>query len=104
MIEKASPDHSSEIVETDAICTLEELCISCKVEAEWVAELVEHGAIDTAGQSGSDLQFTHLTVVRVARAKRLKRDLSLNTPGVALALELLDEIEDLRSRLKALEK
>ena len=42
----------------------------------------------------SDWQFTSLAIIRVARAKRLERDLSLNPPGVALALDLLDEIED----------
>ena len=34
---------------------------------------------------------------------RLERDFALNTPGVALALDLLDEIDDLRSRLRSLE-
>ena len=37
------------------------------------------------------------------RAHRLQRDLGLNLAGVALALELLDEIEALRSRISALE-
>ena len=55
------------------------------------------------GGGRSDWQFTSLAIIRVARAKRLERDLSLNPPGVALALDLLDEIEDLRSRLKAFE-
>ena len=34
---------------------------------------------------------------------RLQRDLDLNLAGTALALDLLDELEQLRERLRALE-
>ncbi|MBU1211577.1 MAG: chaperone modulator CbpM [Alphaproteobacteria bacterium] len=103
MTEKGSPNHHPEIVEAGATMTLDELCLSCRVEAGWILELVEHGAIEAIGRSRSDWQFSHVTIVRVAKAKRLERDLALNMPGVALALELLDEIDELRSRLKAAE-
>lgn len=93
----------AEIVAAGATLSLSELSTNCCVEADWIVELVEHGAIEATGQSQSDWQFTQLTLVRVAKAKRLERDLALNTPGVALALELLDEIDDLRGRLKSLE-
>ena len=103
MSEKASPDHVPEIVEAGATVTLDELCLSCKVEDDWILELVEHGAIEAVGRSRKDWQFTHVTLVRVAKARRLERDLALNMPGLALALELLDEIDELRLRLKAME-
>lgn len=103
MTDKASPDAESEIVTASATVTFDELCSSCSVDADWIVELIEHGAIEPVGLDRSEWQFTHVTVVRVAKAKRLERDLALNLPGVALALELLDEIEDLRARLGALE-
>lgn len=103
MTEKASTDAEPEIVAAGETVTLDELCTCCRVEGEWIAQLIEHGAIEVAGENKSEWQFTHVTLVRVAKAKRLERDLSLNIPGVALALELLDEIDDLRARLKALE-
>jgi chaperone modulatory protein CbpM len=34
----------------------------------------------------------------------MQRDLGINTPGAALALDLLDELEQLRSRLRRFEK
>jgi chaperone modulatory protein CbpM len=40
--------------------------------------------------------------VRITR--NLQRDLGVNTPGAALALELLEELEQLRARLRRLEK
>ena len=103
MPEKASPNLPSEIVEAGTTCTLDELCLSCKVDAQWIAELVEYGAIEPVGQNKADWTFTHLTIVRVAKAKRLQRDLALDISGLALALELLDEIDGLRLRLKAFE-
>ena len=102
MTGKTTSGISSEIIETGAPCTIEELCLVCNVEAEWISELVEHAVIEPLAETGPDWTFTSLSIVRVAKAKRLRYDFSLNTPGVALALDLLDEIEELRSRLKAL--
>ena len=48
--------------------------------------------------------FGRYAMLRVARARRLTHDLELNTAGVALALELLEEIDQLRSRLRAHEQ
>jgi chaperone modulatory protein CbpM len=39
-------------------------------------------------------------VVRVRSALRLQRDLGVNLAGIALALDLMEELEDLRSQLK----
>ncbi len=102
MTGKTSSTISSEIIEMGAACTIEELCLVCNVEAEWISELVEHAVIEPIAETGPNWKFASLSIVRVAKAKRLKHDLSLNTPGVALALDLLDEIEKLRSRLKTL--
>ena len=52
---------------------------------------------------GRDESFDSRTdpVVRL-EARRLRQDLELNWPGVCLALELLDELHDLRRRHRAL--
>lgn len=39
---------------------------------------------------------------RLARAQRLRRDLELNLAGLALSLELLDQIEALQHEVKSL--
>lgn len=90
----------AEVVDTEITCTLEEICVSCNVDADWVAALVEHGAVEPAGAARPDWTFARLSVVRIAKAKRLERDLGLNIPGVALALDLLDQIETLRAQLE----
>ncbi len=100
---KDTGSAAAEIVGQDGDCTLEDVCFICKVEADWVAELVEHGALDPAGGNRSEWRFTQISMVHVARAKRLERDLGLNTPGIALAFDLLDQIDDLRRRLRIYE-
>lgn len=100
MADNSAPPTSSEIIEAGSIMSLEEICLACNVDAKWIAELVEQGVIEPVGSTRSTWQFAGVSIVRVAKAKRLERDLSLNPPGVALVLDLLDEIEELRSRLK----
>jgi chaperone modulatory protein CbpM len=95
---------ASEVVEHGALCTFHELCISCNVNPDWVAGLVEQGVIDAVGATRQQWQFTALSLLRVAKARRLERDLGLNLPGIALALELLDQLEELRGRLRSLQE
>jgi len=103
MTKAPSPQVTAETLDTASMCTLEELCSACHVEAEWIASLVEYGVVEPVGKTKVDWQFQSLSIVRIAKAKRLERDLSLNPPGIALALDLLDEIERLRSRLRQIE-
>jgi chaperone modulatory protein CbpM len=89
----------AELVDAATLCTVEELCLACNVDANWIAELVEHGVIEPIGQASADWRFTSLTILRIAKARRLERDLNLNPPGLAVVLDLLDEIDDLRMQL-----
>jgi chaperone modulatory protein CbpM len=49
-------------------------------------------------------ELISVSLRRVRITRNLQRDLGVNPPGAALALELLEEIEELRSRLQHLEK
>jgi chaperone modulatory protein CbpM len=85
--------------------SLAELSRTCRVHAEWVMELVHEGVIEPRGVAVSaqtpQWRFAATTIVRVQKARRLQHDLGVNLPGVALALELLDRIDALESRLRA---
>jgi chaperone modulatory protein CbpM len=85
--------------ETEEV-TLADLTRTCRVHAEWVMELVEEGIIEPRGPGGPQWRFAATSVVRVQKAQRLQRDLGVNLPGIALALELLDRIEALEARLR----
>jgi chaperone modulatory protein CbpM len=90
---------AAELVDAETLHNIDELCLVCNVDANWITELVEHGVIEPIGRVSADWRFTNLSIVRIAKAKRLERDLSLNPPGLAIVLDLLDEIDDLRAQL-----
>ncbi|MFW2372200.1 MAG: chaperone modulator CbpM, partial [Gammaproteobacteria bacterium] len=76
--------------------------------AEWIIELVEIGALEPVAPkplSYEQIQwrFTASSLQRARKASRLQRDLGVNLAGVALALDLLDEIDALESRLRRLD-
>lgn len=83
--------------------SLNEVCQACSIRTEWVIELVDHGIIQPSGGEPREWRFPGSSVHTAMKARRLQRDLDLNLSAVALALELLDELETLRSRLRALE-
>lgn len=91
------------IVDDETELTLAELSRACSVHAEWVISLVEEGILEPFGTNPSHWRFTGASLSRARTARRLQRDLDVNLAGVALALELIDEIESLRCRLAGLE-
>ena len=90
-----------QVIEEETLITLDELCRHCTVESEEVVTLVREGILDPADDS---LDWTHAgrwrfhisSVWRVRTVVRLQRDLGVNLPGAALALDLLDRIAELQ--------
>jgi chaperone modulatory protein CbpM len=62
----------------------------------WVTE----GVLSPSGSSPEDWRFGGDSLRRAKTAAHLTHDLELNIAGVALALDLLDEIAELRTRIK----
>jgi len=60
-----------------------------------VVDIVEVGIIEPM-QHGDDWHFDEQVVLLVTRASRLHQDLGIDWNGVALALQLLEEVESLR--------
>lgn len=91
--------HTGTIIEDDLL-TLGQLCRACGVHADWVISLVEEGIIEPAGKEIHLWRFSGANLLRVRSALRLQRDLGVNLAGVGLALDLLEEIENLRAQIK----
>lgn len=90
------------VVKEEHTVSFGQLCRSCGVDAEWVVSLVQYGVIEPeTGSRAESWQFRTNYLRRVQAALRLQRDLDLNVSGVALALDLMDEVEDLNRRLEA---
>ena len=92
-----------QLIEEETLITLDELCRHCWVESEEVITLVREGILDPADdatdwENTGRWQFHISSVRRVRTVVRLQRDLGVNLPGAALALELLDRIEELQGQ------
>jgi chaperone modulatory protein CbpM len=95
---------TGEIVDETVQYRLKEVCEVCGVHAEFVVEMVEAGIIKPKGAEPSTWRFSSLSIMRSRKALRLQRDLDINIPGVAVTLDLLDELESLRDQVKSLKQ
>lgn len=99
---------SGEIFDDYAVLSVDELSRLCAVDRTYIVELVEEGVLSVVELDTSVVEvdasawrFPGSALRRARTALRLQRDLEINLPGVALALELLEELEGLRRELKA---
>ena len=88
------------VVERDLRLSLAELSTACACEVGFIEELVGEGVLAPAGEGPQAWCFTGTALARARTASRLAQDLHVNVAGVALALELIDEIAALRARLR----
>lgn len=90
--------------ENESLFSLSEVCERCGLHAEIITEMVEFGIVAPIEPARPRWQFNTAALLRLRRAQRLQRDLELNLPGLALSLELLDEVESLRGEIAALKQ
>jgi chaperone modulatory protein CbpM len=95
---------SGDVLEEDVELSLAQICRACRLSAEQIVELVDQGVIEPSGREPVSWRFQGISLRRVHFTQRMQRDLGVNTPGAALALDLLDELEQLKSRLRRFEK
>jgi chaperone modulatory protein CbpM len=81
---------SGDLLADDMELSLADICAACGIDAGWLEEMMAHGAIAQASVS---------SITRIRKARRLEQDFELNPAGIALALDLLDEIERIRAEL-----
>ena len=96
MKEEQIPLLSGDLLNEDLELTFTELSQTCRIPPEQLIELVEEGIIEPLGRITAQWRFQATSVRRVRSALQMRRDLGVNWPGAALALDLLEEIERLR--------
>lgn len=91
------------VVEEEVTLTVYELSRASFAPVEQIEHWVIEGILEPAGEGREEWRFTGVSLRRARTAYRLCRDLEVNTAGVALALDLLDEIAGLRAKLERLQ-
>lgn len=99
---------SGYIFEEEASLSLSELCQSCQMPAEALIRLVEHGIITPEDgtvrhSKAHQWQFNRREMIRADKAFCLERDLGINVAGIALVMDLLEEMDGLRRQLYQLQ-
>ncbi len=99
------------VLDEKIVLSLNDLCRACCCSEEWIIELIDEGAIEPEGRTTmlrqtvadevNQWSFSAYDLERALTAMRLQRDLEINLAGVALALDLLNEIKALKSRLSS---
>ena len=87
---------SGTVLDEETCCGLKELCRLCGISPEMVQDMINEGLISPRQTSPRQWRFDYIEIRRVQTAVRLQRDLRINLPGCALALDLLEELEELR--------
>lgn len=84
----------------DACLTLEQLSRACAVPPQWVIEHVGEGLLPAPGESPSAWRFSSRDLWRVRQMIRLERDFEAVPELAALVADLLDELDEMRARLR----
>lgn len=100
-------DHILTVEITDAdggVFTLHEICERGECHAEFVIKLVSYGVVSPIEDCylPRDWRFDVIALTRLQRALRLQQDLKLNLPGLAVSLDLLDEVQQMRREVSRL--
>jgi len=91
-------------LDEEAFLTIKDLCQACSVHAEWVIALVDEGVLEPLGPNPARWRFPGPSLRRAQAVRRLQRDLGVNLAGAALVLDLIDELETLRARLRVMDR
>jgi chaperone modulatory protein CbpM len=80
-------------------CTLVELAERSRLSEAEIVELVDYGVLPSGDRSTPQARFPPRALATARTAARLRDDFEIDLPGVALALTLLQRIEELERRL-----
>jgi chaperone modulatory protein CbpM len=91
---------SGAIFEESAGLTVGDLSRICAVDERHIVEFVEEGVLQVIEINTTEWRFSGDALRRARLALRLERDLEINLAGVALALDLMEELRQLRRELE----
>ncbi len=78
--------------------TVVELCEVCAIDQQAIDEMIAEGILEPTDSTQG--YFPYSSVHRTRTVIHLQRDLGVNLAGAALALELLEHIDNLHTQLR----
>ena len=84
----------------DAWLTLEQVAAACDVEPAWLARHLDEGLFPHGESVSGVWRFSGTALARARRMRSLERDFDAVPELAALVADLLEEIDDMRARLR----
>lgn len=91
--------ESIEIIDDECALDLHHFATACGQNPEWVLQLIEFDILRISNPPEKH-QFVGEDLVRARRAYRLQRDFDASLAAVAVMLDLIDEVQQLRKQLR----
>ncbi|MCD6003519.1 chaperone modulator CbpM [Vreelandella alkaliphila] len=91
---------SGELID-EVTLTLEDLARACSVKPDWIIERIESGLLADGSHYVANWRFTSHDLTRARRMCQLERDFEAVPELAALAADLIEENQRLKSRLRA---
>lgn len=79
------------------LLSIDEFCQCAELSQQSVLEIIDHGIIEPSGPTPEQWLFDAHALAIAKRALRMQRELEIEWAGIALALQLMDELEQLRA-------
>jgi chaperone modulatory protein CbpM len=92
--------HMASLLE-ETWLTLEQLAAACTVEPEWLLRHIEEGLFPHAESVSGVWRFSSASLLRARRMHQLERDFDAVPELAALVADMLEEMDELRARLRA---
>jgi chaperone modulatory protein CbpM len=99
-MDKRDRSRKAAVFRANSAITIQEVCRAYGVERSLVVSMIEYGIVSVPRGEAFDAS----AVTRLSKAARLYKDLNVNVQGIAVILDLLDELEAMRARVAALER
>jgi chaperone modulatory protein CbpM len=96
-------DLGGQLIAGESLLDLPRFVSLCRIERSLLVEMIEFGVLEPEGEDPASWRLPVRDLLRVRRAARLRRDLGVNTPGIAVILDLLEQRERLLAKLERLE-
>ena len=95
------PNCSADL-EQRPIFNLSRFSQACGQSQEWILQLIEYDILARPTQSEKERHFSEADLERAQQAYRLQRDFNASFPAVAMMLDLIEEVQQLRREVKHL--
>ncbi|RZG73572.1 MerR family transcriptional regulator [Acinetobacter sp. WCHAc060033] len=91
--------QDAEIVDENLNLDLKNFAQACGQSPEWILQLLEYEILPARPEDRIH-QFFGEDIARARRAYRLQRDFEASLSAVAMMMDLLDEVQQLRKQVK----